>query len=261
MAIDDPVGIQITQTEEEIEAEISPPVRVAKLMISGTLAAALAPMPFVSQIITSLFANSTVRFERRFLKVAEALNEQQRRIENKIPDRSYYESEEFQTLIGLVIERLHTTRDAEKLSMFGTALANCGASDFQADDREDFIRILRDMSVGDLEELRMFAPSPADRVGPQLDENLRFHLRSSWRNSSIESLSRTTRLVGMGLVNETLSMKEYRGSFEFRNAGDARKALADYLKQAPNRSYKLSLLGWRFLQFISKEAVTPMKSV
>src|ERR1019366_6376058 len=88
MAIDDPVGIEIRQANAEIEAESDVPIRLTKLVLSGALAAAMASMPFVSQFLISLLNSSSSRFEKRFLRVAEALNDQQKRIEDKIPDRS-----------------------------------------------------------------------------------------------------------------------------------------------------------------------------
>ena len=79
MAIDDPVGIEIRQANAEIEAESDVPIRLTKLGLSGALAAALASMPFVSQVLISLLNSSSSRFEKRFLRVAEALNDQQKR--------------------------------------------------------------------------------------------------------------------------------------------------------------------------------------
>ena len=254
MAIDDLVGIVIRQANDEVESESYLPAKLAKLGLSGSLAVALVKLPFVSQVLISLLSNSTGRFERRFIQVAEALNDQQKRIEDKIPDQSYYESEEFQTLLGLVIERLHTTRDEEKLKMFGNALANSGNSDFKADHREDFIRILRDLSIADIDELKSFARPSAQQFGGTLNEEQRFQMRQSRQNIKGEGLSRTTRLVGLGLINESLTMKRYGGSVEFRNAREASRALEDYLKQPPTRSYEISSFGWRFLQFIEGEA-------
>jgi hypothetical protein len=101
MAIDDPVGIEIRQANAEIEAESDVPIRLTKLGLSGALAAAMASMPFVSQVLISLLNSSSSLFEKRFLRVAEALNDQQKRIEDKIPDLNYYESDEFQTLLGV----------------------------------------------------------------------------------------------------------------------------------------------------------------
>ena len=251
MAIDDPIGIEIRQAKGDIEVETSVATQLTKLGLSGVLAAALAGLPFVSQIMVSLLTQSSGRFEKRFLRVAEALNEQQKRIEDKIPDRNYYESEEFQPLLGLLIERLHTTQDDEKLKMFGDALANSGSSDFRADPREDFVRMLRDLSMGDLDELKTFAPPPSDRFGGELDASQRFQMRHSRENLTGENLSRTTRLIALGLVNESLKMKDFTGSVEYRSTGEARRAISDYLKQPPERSYRLSSFGWRFLQFIS----------
>jgi hypothetical protein len=254
MAIDDPVGIEIRQVKDEIEAESSLPMQLTKLGLSCALAAALAPWPLVSQIMVSLITSSSGRSEKRFLRVAEALNEQYKQIEEKIPDATYYESEEFQTLMGLVIERLHTTCDDEKLKMFGNALANSGSSEFQTDHREDFIRILRDLGTADLDELKTFAPPSPSRFGGELDANQRFQMCHSRQDLAGESLSRTTRLIGLGLVNENLSMKEFTGSVEYHSASEARRAISDYLKQPPKRSYRLSPFGWRFLQFISGAA-------
>jgi hypothetical protein len=62
--------------------------------------------------------------------VFEELNAQQKRIESSIPDRRYYESEEFQSLLGLIIEKLHTTHDEEKLRALGTRWQTAAAVNF-----------------------------------------------------------------------------------------------------------------------------------
>ncbi len=254
MAIDDPVGIVIRQADEEIEAKSYLPARLIELGLSAGTAAALAKWPFITQIIWTLLTNSSVRFEKRFLLVAKALNDQQKRIEDKIPNRGYYESEEFQTLMGLLLERLHTTQDNEKLNMFGKALANSGSSDFQEDDREEFIRILRDLSLKDLDELKMFAPPAAHELNIGLEGTKRFLLRRGRRDLGGENLSRTTRLIGLGLVKEEFSMRNFTGSVEYRSANEIRRAISDYLKQPPTREYELTWFGWRFLQFVSEDS-------
>src|SRR5271155_503477 len=125
MAIDDPVGIVIQQAKE---AESYLPDRLARLGLSAAVAAAFAHMPFVAQILTSLLSNSPARFEERFLQVATELHAQQKRIEDRISDMNYYESEEFHSLLTLILERLHATHQKEKLKMLGDALANSGSS-------------------------------------------------------------------------------------------------------------------------------------
>ena len=94
------------------------------------LPSSVSRWPFIVQTLTSLLTNASTRLERRLVVVAEELNAQQKRIENRIPDMRYYESEEFHSLLGLLMERLNTTHDDTKLRMFGDALANSGSEGF-----------------------------------------------------------------------------------------------------------------------------------
>jgi hypothetical protein len=139
MSIADPVRVAIQRAREGAEEEDYLPARAARLGLAGVTAAFLVNHPFVSQVLTSFLTGSSSRFEERFLLVAEELEEQQKRIGDRIPDKRYYESEEFQTLFALLIERLHTTHQQEKLKMFGNALANSGREDFQNDDKELYV--------------------------------------------------------------------------------------------------------------------------
>jgi hypothetical protein len=233
MAIDDPVEIAIRQADEAITDESYLPKRLVMCGLSAALAAELAAMPAVSGIVLSLFKFGSVRFERRLLVVAEELNAQQKRIEASIPDRKYYESEEFQSLIGLVIEKLNTTHDEEKLRMFGDALANAGSSGYQPDEKEDYIRILRDLSNKDLQVLK--------------------HSRLNGGRFFHDAQSSVGRLVGMGLVTETL--EEKRTPMIPRTADSRRKAdaLKELVTKPPKRAYSLSSFGLRFLDFIAKK--------
>lgn len=233
MAIDDPVEIAIRQADEAISDGSYLPMRLVKCGLSAALAAKLAAMPAVSEIVLSLFNFGSVRFERRLLVVAEELNAQQRRIEASIPDRKYYESEEFQSLIGLVIEKLNTTHDEEKLRMFGDALANAGSSKYQHDEKEDYIRILRDLSSKDLQVLK--------------------HSRLNGGRFCQDAQSSVGRLVGMGLATETL--EEKRTPMIPRAADSRRKAdaLKELVTKPPRRAYSLSSFGLQFLDFIAKK--------
>jgi hypothetical protein len=229
MAINDPAGIVIRQTEEALTEAEYLPSWVLKLGLSALAAHALAGIPAAAQIVTSLLTSGSVRFERRLLLVFEELNAQQKRIEASIPDRKYYESEEFQSLLGLVIEKLHTTHDEEKLRMFGAALANSGSSEFQPDEKEDYIRTLRDLSANELQVLK--------------------------RGYPYGHFSRYTdglgRLVGMGLVDEELQKK--RAGRVPRGADHQRlmQELEKVVTTPPERSYSLSSFGFRFLEFIA----------
>jgi hypothetical protein len=227
MAIDDPVGIAIRQTEEAITAAEYLPAELLKFGLSAVAAQALAGIPAAAQIVTSLLTSGSVRFERRLLRVFEELDAQQKRIEASIPDRRYYESEEFQSLLGLVIEKLHTTHDEEKLRIFGDALANSGSSEFQPDEKEDYIRTLRDLSSNELHALKSHFYG-------------RFH-----------DANGLGRLVGMGLVVEELQTK--RAGLLPRGADRQRmvRELEDLVTKPPERTYSLSSFGARFLEFIA----------
>jgi hypothetical protein len=237
MAIDDPVEIALRQTREEIEAESYLPARLAKLGLSAALASQLARWPFIVQILTSLLSNASTRLERRLLVVAEELNAQQKRIEDKIPDMRYYESEEFHSLLSLVMERLNTTHDEEKLRIFGDALANSGSAVFVNDDREEYIRTLRELSLKDLRVLN----DPKLKAWTPLLHEIKY---------DPEILSSLARLEGMGLVLQHLKIKTPRGTTGSAHI-DAEVWLNERLTTPPIRTYSLSPFGTRFLEFIS----------
>ena len=216
---DDAVEIVIRDAEEAVQADTYLPTQLVKLGLSAVMASTLAPMPFVVNILTNLFARAPARFEKRFLRVAEELNAQQKRIEDRIPDKKYYESEEFQSLLILILEKIHTTTDDEKLRSFGAALANSGSSEFQQEDKEEHIRTLRDLSRNDLEVLNndyLKGWTPHTRV----------------ITYEAEVLSSLSRLAGMGLVLENSRLPTV----------PAPPAI---------RTYSLSPFGTRFLKFIS----------
>jgi hypothetical protein len=238
MAIDDPVEITLRQVKEVLSEESYLPMRLMKLGFSATIAGTFATMPAIAQILESLLTNASGRFEYRFLRVAEELNAQQKRIAEKIPDKSYYESEEFQTLIGLIIERLHTTHDGNKLCMFGDALANCGSSEFQSDDKEEYIRTLRDLSARDLQILgdpRLAGWTP--------------HIANIEYDAEV--LSSLSRLAGLGLVTENLKMKSPSMGTNGSDRFDAANVMRELLTTPPKRTYSLSPHGTRFLNFIA----------
>ena len=214
MAIDDaPSDIIIGQIEEEIATDSYLPVQVLRM---GTLTGLPGG---VAEILSSLLKTSPARFQRRLVTVLKELSAQMKRIEDKIPDRRYYLSEEFQSWLRLVIEKLHATRDEAKLRAFGDALANSGSGEFpDEEEKEEFIHILRDMSIRDLRILK--------------DKRLTPHIKPI--EYDVEVLRSLSRLTGMGLVRENL-----QGGPMFMGA-----------TPPPKRAYALSPFGDRFLKFI-----------
>lgn len=226
MAIDDaPSDILIRQVDEEITADSYLPAKLTKLGFQIVIPQ-LIGLQGIPAILTSFLKNSSTRFERGFLTICKELSAQQKRIEAKIPDQQYYESEEFQSLLALVIERLYTTHDEAKLLAFGAALANSGSSDFPCEEEKaEFICILRDLSLRDL---RILSDKRLTGWTPHL---ARIEYDSEVRSS-------LSRLTGMGLVLENLQdIPMFAGA-----------------SPPPKRTYSLSPSGDRFLKFIAGQA-------
>jgi hypothetical protein len=248
VTIDNPLDIELRQLREELADSSYLPVLATKLGFSAAAAAALSAHPFVSQVVTSLLAASPKRFEQRFVRVMEAMATQQERIEKEIPDCAYFQSEEFHALLTLILERLHSTHQREKLKTFGEALANSGTSQFVADDKEPYIRTLRDLSLEDLQALRKlkeFSELPSHFGG------------GSVKKGDNASLSR---LAGLGLLQESTNLKDFDLRIPIvptsRQTPEAyAKGMADafkqYFKNAANTTYRISSFGHRFLSFIA----------
>jgi hypothetical protein len=159
-------------------------------------------------------------------------------------------SEEFGVLFTLILERLHATRDEEKLKIFGDALANSGSKDFQADDKEQYIRTLRDLGI---EDLRILKRTASLKMMPEPFRRLRF---TSFEKPSL------ARLTALGLVNEKHKLKDFNVSIRIiptsqqsaeRYARGIAEGFKKYLQQAPITVYETSDFGERFLTFIASD--------
>lgn len=248
MDIDNPLKVELRQLREEIDESSYPPVLATTLGLSAVAAAALSAHPFVAQILTNLLTFSPKRFEQRFVSVMEALARQQQQIEENIPDQSYYQSEEFHALLTLILEKLHSTYQQEKLKTFGEALANSGTKEFIADDKEPFIRTLRDLSLEDLQTLRKMG-----KVS---------QLRGPFGNGRVLKGDNPShaRLASFGLLQEATVLKKFdlrfpvvpRSSQTPENyAKGMTNALGQYLRDAASTTYRISSFGNRFLSFVA----------
>lgn len=199
----------------------------------------LAGVPYLGSALLELFSGLAQRraqerlnslFDQMINRVAELGEEKL--------DPEFFRSEEFQSLLFLALERLHTTRDAEKLRTLGYALANSGSFDFKNDDKEEYIRVLRDLTVSDLrvwndERLKGWFPHTHDIV------------------YAPEVMSSLFRLQGMGLVLENLVAKEVPPGRTGSPSLDAKLAFSNLLTQPPKRKFSITDFGTRFLDFIS----------
>jgi hypothetical protein len=200
--------------------------------------ATVAAIPYAGGSILELWSGlAQRRAHDRLHVVFSAMSERLEELNTEKVDRAFFDTPEFQNLLYLLLEKLHSTSDEEKLRMFGDALANSGNNEFNGTDKEECIRTLRELSAKDLKVLR--------------DEKLK-----NWfpHTHTIEYappiLSSLFRLVGMGLVLEKLNPKEPPIGRMGSRRLDSKQALEELLTQPPRRVFYLSPFGTEFLKFI-----------
>jgi hypothetical protein len=219
---------------EQFESDSGPTIQ--EIALRTTLSA----IPFAGSALLELSSGlAQRRTQERLSNVFSQMKDRLSLLSEEKVDRTYFHSEEFQSLFYLLAERLHTTHDAEKLKMFGNALGNAGAKEFETDDKESFIRVLRDLSLQDLivlkhEHLKGWTahnPTVNIEYGPEV-------------------LTSLFRLQAMGLVAGKIKNWDM-GTISFSTAPDA--GMSETSNQ-PKMIYHLSGFGERFLHFISTEA-------
>jgi len=202
---------------------------------------ALATIPFAGSALLEIFNGLAQR--RAQERLNDLFGQMRSRLnllgEEKV-DRDYFHSAEFQSLLFLLIDKLHTTHDAERLRMFGNALGNAANVDFKSDDKEQYVRVLRDLSLGDLKILN--------------DEKLKGwlpHLPHVNIDYAPEILVSIYRLQAMGLVIAKLRQK---GVFRTGDATqDIQNVMSNLSTQPPVMTFYLSGFGTNFLRFILPE--------
>jgi hypothetical protein len=226
MAIaDNPIEVRLRQAKEGLDADIG------RHLTSATIAGILSLFPGIGSAIQSLVDGKAHRnVERRWIQLFVDLKAQLEKIWDSIPDESYYDSEEFQTLLSLAYEQLWTTHDREKLRMLAAALANSGSAPFQADDKELMHRTLRDLSPSDIKNLDH----------EYLKNWVPLTRRIEYGADVLGSLGR---LASSGLVIEKLLRPNPNAATE--------QKMASLLDSPPWRTFQLSPLGERFLKFVA----------
>jgi hypothetical protein len=203
-------------------------------------------VPFIGSSIMEIFNGlAQRRAQERLNDVFDEMKNRLDSVGHEKLDREFFKSEEFQTLLFLLIERLHTTHDTEKLKMFGNALANSGNTDFKNDPREDYIRILRDLGLKDmlvLDDFRLKGWTP--------------HIHRI--DYSADVLVSLARLHGMGLVIGNLKHKTLDRVGSSRS--ESAQIISDMITQPPKMQYSLSTFGDRFLRFVLPQSSPPGQS-
>jgi hypothetical protein len=205
---------------DELEVEIDACREESELTIQGIATrSVIATIPYAGSAMLEIFHGlAQRRVQERLNCVFDEMKNRLSQLSDEKIDREFFRSEEFQTLLFLVLERLHTTHDADKLRMFGRAIANASSTDFTADNKEEYIRVLRELSANDIKVLDH----------PYL-KGWTPHMHNI--NYAAEVLVGLSRLQGMGLVLEQVKVKE--------------------VPPQARRTFSLSEFGKRFLQFIS----------
>jgi hypothetical protein len=195
------------------------------------LRSAVSAIPYAGGPILELWSGvAQRRVHERLNTVFAEMKERLDTVNAEKVNRAFFDSEEFQTLLYLLIEKLHTTHEQAKLKMFGDALANSGNMEFKVDDKEIFIRALRDLSVKDIETLS--------------DEKLKgWNPLTKRIEYGPEILSSLSRLSGFGLVIEKFLRPNPNTSAE--------QQLQSLLSSPPWRTFQITTLGERFLQFVA----------
>lgn len=220
----------------------------------------VAMIPYAGGPILELWSGvAQRRTEARLGTVFEKMKERLASIDKEKVDKTFFDSEEFQTLLYLLMERLHTTHDDEKLQAFGTALANSGTAEFKEDPKEQYVRTLRDLSLKDLHVLQNFASISRPGVGISGSFLSAILNQANIGDAEKPSLSR---LLGVGLMTESIKMQDFnprvptiptsQQSAE-RYARTLSESFQRYFHQPPIREYALSKFGHRFLDFITSE--------
>lgn len=231
------VIIPSVKLPDELRAELDLYKKDSETTIQNiVLRSVVQGVPFIGSSIMEIFNGlAQRRAQERLNDVFDEVKKRLDSVGDEKIDREFFKSQEFQTLLFLLLERLHTTHDSEKLKMFGNALANSGNVDFKDDAREDYIRVLRDLSLKDLLILNDFRLKGWTPHLQQIDY-------------SADVLVSLARLHGMGLVIGNLKEKALNriGNSRTENA----QVISDMITQPPKMQYSLSTFGERFLRFV-----------
>jgi hypothetical protein len=203
------------------------------------LSTAISLIPYAGSAINEIKNGlAQRRVQERLDDFFDAMKERLHTVAEDKVDKEYFHSEEFQTLLYLLLERLHTTHDKKKLRIFGITLGNSGLIEFKTDDKEHFVRVLRDLSLSELQVLD--------------DQRLKGwfpHIPGRDILYANKVLEKLFRLQAMGLVLSRIEPAQPPSGTTGSAKADLTKALESIWKPAKPHFY-LSDFGTRFLEFI-----------
>ena len=228
-SLPDELDVLISQYREEAETTV-------KEIVIRT---SISLIPYAGSAINEITNGlAQLRVQERLKDVFNAMKERLDAVTDDKVDKEYFHSEEFQTLFYLLLERLHTTHDKKKLRLFGIALGNAGLIEFKTPDKEHFVRVLRDLSLSELQALD--------------DERLKGwfpHMPGRDIQYANEVLEKLFRLQAMGLILSRIDSAQPPAGSTGSARLDAQNAIAS-LAKSPRPRFYLSDFGTKFLEFI-----------
>jgi hypothetical protein len=234
MAIDDRLEKSLEFYSEELETDI--PSKVVKLAIE-------AIPHFGSYITKLLFGDAQKRIAERAKYVFDAVRERVENLDKSKIDKKFLKSDEFMTIVTLILEQLQTTHDKVKLEMMANALANSGTVDFSADQRKElFLRIFRNLAPEHIAELQ--------RIRAKMRAGGRYAI--TVKEPRDESLAILQTLAAGGLVNEHQELPQQTIPPLSRiTEGELRYIGEQIFITPPQRCFNISQFGEDFLKFFA----------
>jgi hypothetical protein len=225
----DELEVMISQYKEDAETTVR----------DIALRTVISAIPYAGGAINEIASGlAQQRVQERLNDVFDAMKERLDAVTEDNVDKEYFHTEEFQTLLYLLLERLHTTHDKKKLRMFGAALGSSGLIEFKAADKEHFVRVLRDLSLSELQVLD--------------DQRLKGwfpHVPGREIQYANEVLEKLFRLQAMGLVLSRIEPAQPPAGTTGSAKADLTKTFESIWKPAKPHFY-LSDFGARFIAFL-----------
>lgn len=272
MQIDNKLEQALDQLRASADADVGQ--EIIKIAIKAT--------PYLGSAIDKLMSGAGQRrLIQRIVEVFEEVKLQLEEVDEKQIDQDYFLTEEFQTLLALVLQEIQTTHDKTKLRMLAAALSNSSQTKFQTEMRKElFVRTLRTLSPDHIQMLDSLVPTyitreEFDRVESRLSfkqlvneegyslEDLALHRVHAWRLGSLkvfplaqsprgEQLLLLQNLAGHGLVEEMLGPKAPPSKIDFEKfVRSSKTSPRRELPSPPTRCFRLSTFGEQFLAFVS----------
>ena len=247
MAIDDdPLLVELTKFSDDQSSVVQSVRDTSVQAVLSTL------LPYIGPLFAGLLGNiAQKRWNDRVVELLMQFAKRFKELSSEQQDFSFYKSEEFQALLFEAIDQERTNRFREKRLMLAEGLAKSGTETFILEEnKETFLRILRDLNLEDLAALRA--------LEPLIPNKALHHLPPTPTTVTVKAQQTSPtmyRLQGLGLVSSRFEVlvPTLNGPSSVQNQGDFNKKLVEMISSGPNTIFGLNAFGRRFLAFLTEE--------